>query len=366
MSLKFIDKFKKEISKIENVSAEFRAPTFWYSTGNYALNKVLSGSYFKAIPQGRITSLCGPSGAGKSFISCNVIREAQKTGAYVLVLDSENALDPTYMEKVGIDTKSDNLTYVQVVTIQDVTAVLSEFLGQYEDEYGRWNVDAPRVLILLDSLGNLLTTSEEEKFKNGVQTGDQGAAAKTKKHLLRTLTSRLDRCNATFVMTDQVYPQDPKMGDGAWAITNGVKYSASQIALVTRLKLKEGTEITGIRMRVEAYKSRFVKLGTKIELEVPYATGLGPVTGLVDKLVDDGIIVDKRGWYNVLGLEGIDPAKSYRLTEIETEEFMLNLLQNHPMIRASEKEFTEMQSVDTSLDVTNIDSETGEILNDNV
>jgi len=59
--LPFLKKFRKEIQKLENVSTEFSPPNIWYSTGNYALNRVLSGSYFKAIPQGRLTAFVGPS-----------------------------------------------------------------------------------------------------------------------------------------------------------------------------------------------------------------------------------------------------------------------------------------------------------------
>ncbi len=62
MSLSFLKDFKKSISKIESVTTDFGPPSFWYSTGNLALNKVISGSFTKGIPQGRITALSGPSG----------------------------------------------------------------------------------------------------------------------------------------------------------------------------------------------------------------------------------------------------------------------------------------------------------------
>ena len=152
--LPFIKKFKREIEKLENVSTEFSPPDIWYSTGNYALNRILSGSYSKAIPMGRLTGLVGPSQAGKSYIVCNIIREAQKAGAYILVLDSENALDPKFMYRAGVNVSDDALTYAQIVTIPDVTAVISEFLTGYEKDYGKFKKEAPKLLIVLDSLGN--------------------------------------------------------------------------------------------------------------------------------------------------------------------------------------------------------------------
>lgn len=338
MSLPFLKNFKKEVAKLENVSQEFSPPTFWYNTGNFALNKVLSGSYFKGIPQGRITALVGPSSVGKSYLMCNILRESQKQNCYALVLDSENALDPDFMKRAGVDVSVDKLTYLQVVTIQDVTAIVSEFLKGYEKEYGKFNVNAPKILIMLDSLGNCLTDSENEKFSQGKQTGDQGQAAKTKKHLLRTLVSRLPRCNATFVFTDQVYPADPIAGDGLWAITNGVKYSASQIVLLTKLRLKEGSDIVGIRMKVENYKSRFVKPGTKTEFEIPYDAGLTETEGLLDFFINEGIITAAGAW-----LTYTETGQKFQRKDF-TKEFALDILMNNPNIKADENLFDEMQA----------------------
>lgn len=342
MALAFLKKFRKEIEKIENVSTTFSPPTLWYSTGNYALNRVLSGSYFKAIPQGRLTAFVGPSATGKSFIGCNIIREAQRAGSICLVLDSENALDPKFMHRAGINVSDENLVYAQVVTIQDVTAVVSEFLTGYEKEYGKHNKEAPSLMIVLDSLGNCLTTGEDEKFTKGIQTGDQGGSAKTKKHLLRTLNSRLARCNATFVFTDQVYPADVMAGDGLWAVTNGVKYSASGIGLITKLKLKEGTDIVGIRMRVETYKSRFVMPGTKIELEVPYATGLSKTSGLIERWEADGVAV-KEGHSWVVECEG-SPIK-FKEAAL-TDDLALKIFATNPKLLEIERLFEDFESTD--------------------
>ncbi len=58
----FLKNFKKNIEKIENVSVGITSPKKWYSIGNYALNKILTGSYHKAFAEGRITGLVGVSG----------------------------------------------------------------------------------------------------------------------------------------------------------------------------------------------------------------------------------------------------------------------------------------------------------------
>jgi len=369
--LPFLKKFRKDIAKLENVSTDFSPPDMWYSTGCYALNRVISGSYFKAIPNGRLTAFVGPSAAGKSFVVCNIIREAQRQGSIVVVLDSENALDPKFMARTGININDDMLTYAQVVTIQDVTKVLSELFTGYEKEYGKFSKTAPKIMVVLDSLGNCLTDAENEKFDKGVQTGDQGQSAKNKKHMLRTLVSRLPRYNAAFVFTDQVYPQDVMLGDGPWAVTNGVKYSASGIGLLTKLKLKEGTEIKGIRMRMEAYKSRFVQPGTKIEVEIPFSTGLSTTAGLLSNGKDVGIweadgIVTKEGYSYVADVEidGVMTQVKFKDATL-TDELALQILKTNPRVKELEKAFEEFESNDLftpDVDPEIIDTNTGEIL----
>jgi RecA/RadA recombinase len=338
-NLAFLKDFRKALDKNENVSTAFQPPKRWYHTGNYAINRVLSGSYIRGYPAGRVTAFAGPSASGKSFLACNSIREAQNEGAFVLVLDSENALDPVFMKKIGVNTNPTALQYVQVVTIQDVTAVLSDFLKMYEKEYGRYNHEAPDVVIFLDSLGNLLTAGEDEKFDKGVQTGDQGQSAKLKKHLLRTIVSRLARLNIPLVFTDQVYPQDIMLGDGPWAITNGVKYSTSQIALITKLNLKDGADFVGIRMRVESYKSRFAKPKSKTEVEVPYSTGMNKFSGVVELLEADGIVT-KEGYSVTCEVNG---EKLKFKEDTLTDETWAKLIQ-HPKIRAMEADFEDAQA----------------------
>ena len=357
--LSFLKDFRKKVDGMANVSTTFAPPKKWFSTGNYAINRVLSGSYIRGFPAGRLTAFAGPSASGKSFLTCNAIREAQKEGAFILVLDSENALDPVFMKKIGVDVAPDKLMYVQVVTIQDTTAVLSNFLKGYEKEYGRYNKDAPDVVVVLDSLGNLLTDGEDDKFEKGVQTGDQGQSAKLKKHLLRTLVSRFARLDIPMIFTDQVYPQDVMLGDGPWAITNGVKYSTSQIALITKLNLKDDAkDFIGIKMRVESYKSRFAKPKTKTEVEVPYTEGMSPFSGMFELMEADGIL-RKEGYSWVTEIEG----ETIKFREVNCTQEIVNKILRHPIIQKMERDFEDEEAAEATQFAemaTEAESETGE------
>jgi RecA/RadA recombinase len=229
--------------------------------------------------------------SGKSFIASNLALQAQKDGYHVLYLDSEHAIDVDYLKKIGVDVSEDSLTYLSVTTIEDVNSVLSEFFSGYVKAYGKDSTTAPKTLIVLDSLAMLSSATEMENYdKGGIIKADQGILAKRRKAMLRLATGHLGRLPVNMVITDHVYPADIMAGDGAWAITNSTKFSSSIIGIVTKLKLKEEGEITGVRMRFETYKSRFAKLGTKVELEVPYNKGMSPFSGLLPLLESMGVI----------------------------------------------------------------------------
>ena len=291
MALKFLEKFKKEVAKLDTVGVGLKEITDWLSTGNYALNRALSGDYKKGVPLSRITLMAGPSGSGKSFICSNIALHAQKQGYHVLILDTENAIDVDYLKKIGVDISEAALTYLQVSTIEDVNGILSEFFTSYQKEYGKDNPDAEKTLIIIDSLAMLSSETEMKNYDtSGVIKGDQGQLAKRRKAMLRLAVGRIARLPIKLLITDHVYPQDIMMGDGPWAITNSTKFSSSIIGLITKLKLKEDSKVIGVRMRFETYKSRFAKLGSKVELDVPYNSGMASTSGLVEMLEEDGVI----------------------------------------------------------------------------
>lgn len=293
----YLATFKKELQKAGLEEGASKPPRYWYSTGNYAVNKTLSGSFLQGIPQGRITALTGPSGGGKSFLACNVMREAQRAGAQIVVLDSENALDDDFVSKLGVNT-TENYAYIPVDTIPQAKKVVSTFISGYKKEYGS-DPTAPQVLFVIDSLDMMMTETESENFEKGVSKGDQGQRNKQLKAMLREFVQAVKHYNIAMVVTAQVYKnQDVLNGEGVWIVSDAIKFSLSQIALLTKLKLREGTgaarEVAGIKMKVEGYKTRFTKPFQTVTIEVPYDTGMDPYNGLIEVAVELGV-VDKRG-----------------------------------------------------------------------
>lgn len=359
--LSFITDFRKTVAKLENVNLDARPPSYWFSAGNYAINRVISGSYLRGLPQGRVTAYVGPSDSGKSYLLSNACAEAQRMGAFVLAIDSENALDYTYLKRVGVDTSPDKFQGVGVVTVQDVVKVISEFIDGYIKAYGKYNNKGPKVVLCIDSLSMLLTETENEHFEGGEQKGDQGQQAKQVKHFLKTMTSRMKMANMCLLVTAHVYGADPLKGEGMYSVTPALRYACSQIILITKLRLKDddvkdkkviaaGGNITGIRMKIETFKSRFAKIGTKVEIEVPYDTGIQKHAGLLDMMLVDDIIQQGGSWYTCsYMIDNELVTKKFQRKDFEEGEKSAELVAfvlGHPTVKTFDEMFDSFNDVE--------------------
>jgi len=330
----FLKGITKDLEKAGFDVGASEPPRYWFSTGNYVMNKILGGSYLRGIPQGRILGIVGGSQTGKSFISCNIMREAQQEGAIVVVLDSEHALDDDFVRSIGVDPDSENYIYIDIDTIPQCKRVVSKFTTDYKKQYGRAE-DAPKILIVIDSLGMLMTETEEENYAKGVSKGDQGQRSKQTKAMLREFVQAIKHLNISIVVTDGVYKnQDLLNGEGLYIVNDAEKFSLSHIALLSKLKLKDKNDsknILGMRMKVEGYKTRFTQPFQTVTIEVPYETGMDPYNGLLDVAKNLGIITQKGAYYSLPGQEkgwmmkdGWDEnkAKILELCEAKCDEFL--------------------------------------------
>jgi len=279
-------------------------PRYWFSTGNYAVNKTLGGSYLRGIPQGRVLGLVGGSGSGKSFMVCNAIREVQAEGAIVVVLDSEHSLDDDFVKKIGADPDSKDYIYVDIDTMAQCKAVVSKFTTGYKKEYGNDHA-APKVVMFIDSIGMLMTETESSNYEKGITKGDQGQRSKQTKAMLREFVHAIKRLNISIVITDDVYKnQDMMNGEGVWIVGDAERYALSHIALLSKLKLKDKNDtrnVLGIKMKVEGFKTRFTQPYQTVTIEVPYETGMDPYNGLVDIAKKLNILTQKGAYYYLPG-----------------------------------------------------------------
>ena len=88
-------KFRKSINKsIQGLGIGFSDPTDWISTGNYALNYLMTSDFNKGIPLGKVTVLAGESGADATAADVQAWVEGHNiTTAPVLQASREYVMD---------------------------------------------------------------------------------------------------------------------------------------------------------------------------------------------------------------------------------------------------------------------------------
>jgi recombination protein RecA len=285
-----ISKFRKSITKsIEGLGIGFIDPTDWISTGNYTLNYLLSGDFNKGIPMGKVTVFAGESGAGKSFIcSGNIVRHAQEQGIYVILIDTENALDEAWLHALGVDTSEEKLLKLNMAMIDDVAKVISDFVKEYRTLAEE---DRPKVLFVLDSLGMMLTPTDVNQFEAGEMKGDMGRKPKALTALVRNCVNMFGTLNLGLVATNHTYAsQDMFDPDDKISGGQGFIYASSIVVAMRKLKLKTDADgnktstVNGIRAACKIMKTRYAKPFESVQVEIPYETGMSPYSGMVDML----------------------------------------------------------------------------------
>jgi recombination protein RecA len=291
-----ISKFRKSITKsIDGLGIGFNDPTDWVSTGNYALNYLISGDFFKGVPLGKVTVFAGESGAGKSYIcSGNIIRHAQEQGIYVILIDSENALDEKWLKDLGVDTSDDKLLKLNMAMIDDVAKTISEFMKEYK----AMPVDErPKVMFVIDSLGMLLTPTDVNQFEAGEMKGDMGRKPKALTSLVRNCVNMFGSYNVGMICTNHTYAsQDMFDPDDKISGGQGFVYASSIVVAMKKLKLKEDedgnkvSDVLGIRSACKIMKTRYAKPFETVQVKIPYSTGMAPTSGLVDMFEKMGVL----------------------------------------------------------------------------
>ena len=289
-----VSKFRKSLTKsVPGISSGFRDPDTWISTGNYVLNKLISGDFHKGIPLGKVTTLAGESGAGKSFIaSGNIIRNAQQQGIFVILMDSENALDEKWLKALDVDTSEDKLLKLNVAMIDDVAKIVSDFMKGYKEDYAdKDEEERPKVLFVVDSLGMLLTPTDVDQFNKGDMKGDMGRKPKALAALVRNSVNMFGDYNVGLVCTNHTYAsQDMFDPDDKISGGQGFIYASSIVVAMKKLKLKEdesGNKISEVR----GIRTRYAKPFEGVQVKIPYETGMDPYSGLVEFFEAKGILV---------------------------------------------------------------------------
>ena len=354
-----VSKFRKDLTKsITGMSSGFNDPTDWISTGSYALNYLVSGDFHKGVPLGKVTVFAGESGAGKSyFCAGNIVKHAQDQGIFVVLIDSENALDETWLQALDVDTGEDKLLKLNMSMIDDVAKTISTFMADYK---AMNEEDRPKVLFVVDSLGMLLTPTDMDQFQKGDMKGDMGRKPKQLTALVRNTVNMIGSYNVGLVCTNHTYAsQDMFDPDDKISGGQGFIYASSIVVAMKKMKLKEDeagnkiSEVRGIRAGCKVMKTRYAKPFEGVQVKIPYDTGMNPYSGLIELFEKKGLLEKQGNRLKYVDLKGeehldyrkawMDPDKMNMIMSEYNEKLapMVNTQDEEPVETVTEAELIE-------------------------
>jgi len=294
------------------------------------LNVALSGKLNGGLVSG-LTVLAGPSKHFKTSFALKIAAAYLESDpeAVMLFYDSEFGSPQSYFETFGID-----LNRVLHTPITNVEELKFDLINQLEAMEKK-----DKVIIVIDSIGNLASKKELEDAINEKAVADM-SRAKALKGLFRMSTPYLTMKNIPLLAINHTYKEIGLFPKDIVGGGTGIYYSADNIWILGRRQNKTGTEVTGYDFIINVEKSRYVKEKSKIPISVSWDGGIERFSGLLDVGLASGhIIKPSNGWYQKVDTDtGEVIGSKVREKDTVTEEFWKDILANEKF-----NEFMESQ-----------------------
>lgn len=296
------------------------------------INVALSGSVDGGITPG-LTMLAGPSKHFKTGFALLLASSFLKKypDGVVLFYDSEFGTPQDYFNTFKIPFES--VIHTPITDIEELKFdIMSQLKELTRDD---------KVLIVIDSIGNLASKKEVEDALDQKSVADM-SRAKQLKSLFRMITPHLTLKDIPMVVVNHtykeigLYPKDI-VGGGT-----GSYYSADAIWILGRQQDKDGTEIQGYHFVINVEKSRYVREKSKIPITVSFEGGINRWSGLLDVAIEGGYIIKpKNGWYAVVDKEtGEVKAPNMRAGDIvDNKEFWMKMFTDTDLAKYIENKY---------------------------
>jgi recombination protein RecA len=286
------------ILKLKNASmlSEQELTPELISTGSYALNKIISGKYNGGIPIGMITQFIGQASTAKTVFGTHILREAQRKGYHTLIIDSENAYNPTFARTLGIDPEK--LIYAAPETVEECFDTIEKIINSIRTE----DPSTP-IVVFYDSLA--VSPSKAEMDAEGYEGNNMQGATRAKMigACLRKINPILRPKKVALVLVNQIRTKVGVMyGDPRVAAAGG---NALEYYLGVNLETSKTDTVgdkdnpTGIRGKVKNKKNKLIEPFKSCEFELMFNKGLNPLYGLLPHLERDGVVERGGSWYTV-------------------------------------------------------------------
>ncbi len=255
------------------------------STGSLGLDIALGVG---GLPRGRVVEIFGPESSGKTTLCLEAVAQAQKQGGTCAFIDAENALDPIYAQKLGVNVGD------LLVSQPDTGEQALEICDMLVRSGG---VD----VIVIDSVAALVPKAEIEGDMGDSHVGLQ---ARLMSQALRKLTANIKKTNTLVIFINQIRMKIGVMFGSPETTTGGnaLKFYASVRLDIRRTgSIKKSDEVIGNETRVKVVKNKVAQPYRQAEFDVMYGEGISKEGELIDLGVQMDIIEKSGAWYSYDG-----------------------------------------------------------------
>ena len=296
------------------------------------INVALSGRIDGGLTPG-VTMLAGPSKHFKTGYALLLASSFLKkyTDGIILFYDSEFGTPQKYFETFGINL--DRVVHTPVTDIEELKHDISVQLQ---------NLDrTDKVIIVIDSIGNLASKKETDDAIEGKTVADM-SRAKALKSLFRIVTAKLTLKDIPMVVINHTYKEIGMFPKDIVGGGTGSYYGADNIWIIGRQQEKENGEIAGYHFVINVEKSRYVKEKSKIPITLTYENGINKWSGLLDLAMEGGYIVKpKNGWYAEVNKTTGEMGSNMRAGDfVDNSEFWTRLLRETDLASFIENKYT--------------------------
>lgn len=261
-----------------------------------------------------LTMWAGPSKHFKTAFSLLMAKAYQDKypDAVVLFYDSEFGTPQNYFTSFGIDT--DRVIHTPITDVEQLKFDIMQQLTQIER--------GERVMIVIDSIGNLASKKEVEDALDQKSVADM-SRAKQIKSLFRMVTPHLTLKDIPMVVVNHTYKEIGMFPKDIVGGGTGSYYSADNIYILGRQQEKDGQDLIGYNFIINVEKSRYVREKAKIPVTVRFDGGISKYSGLLDMALESGHVTKpSMGWYaKVDRSTGVIDGKKWRLADTESADF---------------------------------------------
>jgi RecA/RadA recombinase len=283
------------------------------------INVALSGKLDGGIIPG-LTMWAGPSKHFKTAFSLLMAKAYMDKypEAVLLFYDSEFGTPVKYFETFQID-----MDRVLHTPLTDIEQLKFDIMQQFE------NIErGDKLMVILDSIGNLASKKEVEDALEGKSVADM-SRAKQVKSLFRMVTPHLNLKDIPMVVVNHTYKEIGMFPKDIVGGGTGSYYSADNIYILGRQQEKEGTEIVGYNFIINVEKSRYVKEKSKIPISVSFDGGIQKYSGLLDIAIEGNFVCKpSNGWYAKVNKETGEIGDKVRFDATQTDEYWQPLLKD--------------------------------------